>query len=197
VRFTLTDSSGQRADLVTTVRVGPAPVDPVAGSELFFSEYVEGSGNNKAIELYNPKTSAADLGEVVLKLYSNGATSATATLTLAGTLAPGATLVICNAAVAAAALPSCNLTNSSVINFNGDDAITLERNGSVVDAFGQVGFDPGTAWTSGEVSTVNLTLRRKAAVTRGSVPPAAPAAWDIAAEWEAFAIDSFDGLGAR
>jgi uncharacterized protein len=92
---------------------------------------------------------------------------------------------------------SCNLTNSSVINFNGDDAITLERNGSVVDAFGQVGFDPGAAWTSGAVSTANLTLRRKAAVTRGSVPPATPAVWDVAAEWDAFAIDSFDGLGSR
>ncbi len=197
LRLTLTDSSGQRAELVGTVRVGPAPVDPGAGPELFFSEYVEGSSNNKALEIYNPKTSAADLGEYVLKLFSNGAVGAGATLTLSGTLAPGATLVICNAAIAAAALPSCNVTSSSVINFNGDDAITLERNGSVIDAFGQVGFDPGTAWTSGAVSTLNLTLRRKAAVTRGSVPPAAPAVWDAAAEWDAFAIDSFDGLGAR
>jgi hypothetical protein len=29
------------------------------------------------------------------------------------------------------------------------------------------------------------------------VPPAAPAAWDIASEWDAFAVDSFDGLGLR
>jgi uncharacterized protein len=64
----------------------------------------------------------------------------------------------------------------------------------VVDAFGQLGSDPGTACTSGAVSTVNLTLRRKAAVTSGSVPPAAPAA---PAEWEAVAIDSFGGLGSR
>jgi uncharacterized protein len=40
-------------------------------------------------------------------------------------------------------------------------------------------------------------LRRKATVMRGSVPPAAPAAWDVAAEWDSLAIDSFDGLGAR
>jgi uncharacterized protein len=197
VRFTLADSSGLRAELVTTVRVGPAPADPGAGSDVFFSEVVEGSSNNKALEIVNAGSAAADLGEYALKLYSNGAVGATATLALTGTLAPGGTLVICNAAIVATALPSCNLTNSSVINFNGDDAITLERNGSVVDAFGQVGFDPGTAWTSGVVSTVNLTLRRKVAVTRGSVPPAAPATWDLAAEWEAFAIDSFDGLGSR
>ncbi len=197
VRFTATDSSGQRADLVTTVRVGPAPADPGSGAALFFSEYIEGSSNNKALEIYNPNEGAADLGEYVLKLFSNGAVGATATLALSGTLAPGATLVICNASIAATALPSCNLTNNGVINFNGDDALTLERSGSVVDAFGQVGFDPGTAWTSGAVSSVNLTLRRKAAVTRGSVPPAAPAVWDVAAEWEASAIDSFDGLGSR
>jgi uncharacterized protein len=197
LRLTLTDSSGQRAELIGTVRVGPAPVDPGGGPELFFSEYGEGSSNNKAIEIVNPKTTAADLGEYVLKLFSNGAVGAGATLTLSGTLAPGATLVVCNTSIAAAVVANCNLTNSSVINFNGDDAITLERNGSVVDAFGQVGFDPGAAWTSGAVSTANLTLRRKAAVTRGSVPPAAPAVWDVAAEWDAFAIDSFDGLGSR
>jgi uncharacterized protein len=94
-------------------------------------------------------------------------------------------------------LPACTQSNGSVITFNGDDALTLERNGTVVDAFGQVGFDPGTAWTSGAVTTVNQTLRRKAGVLRGSVPPAAPAAWDVSAEWDAFAIDSFDGLGLR
>jgi uncharacterized protein len=197
LRLTLTDSSGQRAELISTVRVGPAPVEPGSGPELFFSEYIEGSSNNKAIEIVNPKATAADLGEYVLKLFSNGAVGAGATLTLSGTLAPGATLVVCNTSIAAAVVASCNLTNSSVINFNGDDAVTLERNGGVVDAFGQIGFDPGTAWTSGAVSSVNLTLRRKAAVTRGSVPPAAPAVWDLAAEWDAFAIDSFDGLGAR
>ena len=28
-----------------------------ASAELIFSEYIEGSGNNKALEIYNPSTS--------------------------------------------------------------------------------------------------------------------------------------------
>jgi uncharacterized protein len=196
-RLVATDATGQQAALVTRVTVGPAPVDPGAGEGLFFSEYIEGSSNNKALEIFNPTATAADLAEYTLKLYSNGAVGATATLVLTGSLAPGATLVICNPQIAAVTLPACTQTNGSVINFNGDDAITLERNGSVIDAFGQVGFDPGSAWTSGAVATANQTLRRKANIARGSVPPSAPAPWDVAAEWEAFAIDSFDGLGSR
>jgi uncharacterized protein len=197
VRLVATDATGQQAALVTRVTIGPAPVDPGAGEGLFFSEYIEGSSNNKALEIFNPTTTVADLAEYTLKLYSNGAVGATATLVLSGTLAPGATLVVCNPQIVAVALPACTQTNASVINFNGDDAITLERNGSVIDAFGQVGFDPGSAWTGGAVATVNQTLRRKAGVLRGSVPPSAPAPWDVASEWNAFAIDSFDGLGAR
>ena len=32
------------------------------------------------------------------------------------------------------------LTSSTVINFNGDDAVVLRKNGEVVDSIGQVGF---------------------------------------------------------
>ena len=46
-------------------------------SELFISEYVEGSGNNKALEIYNPTSSAIDLGEYIVIRYSNGSNSAT------------------------------------------------------------------------------------------------------------------------
>ena len=31
--------------------------------------------------------------------------------------------------------------------FNGDDAITLEKDGNIIDIFGKVGEDPGSAWT--------------------------------------------------
>ena len=35
----------------------------------------------------------------------------------------------------------------STFYFNGDDAMTLEKNGTIVDIFGKVGEDPGGAWT--------------------------------------------------
>ena len=67
----------------------------------------------------------------------------------------------------AAILAVADATNGSVVNFNGDDAVLLRHNGAVVDAFGQVGFDPGSEWGSGLTSTADNTLRRKADVCAG------------------------------
>ena len=46
--------------------------------ELFISEYVEGSGNNKALEIYNPTANTIDLSEYIVIRYSNGSNSASA-----------------------------------------------------------------------------------------------------------------------
>jgi hypothetical protein len=46
-----------------------------AQHDLFFSEYVEGSGQaleNKAIEVYNPTTSPVPIGQYSIRRYSNG-----------------------------------------------------------------------------------------------------------------------------
>jgi hypothetical protein len=42
-------------------------------NELFISEYVEGGGNNKALEIYNPSNEAIDLGSYRLIRWDNGA----------------------------------------------------------------------------------------------------------------------------
>ena len=41
-------------------------------SELFISEYIEGSSNNKCIEIYNPTDAAVDLSSYQLAFYFNG-----------------------------------------------------------------------------------------------------------------------------
>ncbi|MCY7316973.1 MAG: ExeM/NucH family extracellular endonuclease [Rubrivivax sp.] len=195
ITLRLTQDGSLPALLSAPVVVAPAPV--VAQPGLIISEYVEGSGSNKAVELYNPGDSAVDLGRYVLRLYSNGAAAATASLPLSGNLLPGQTLVLCHPNIDAAVLPRCQRTSGSVLNFNGDDALTLERDGVIVDQFGQVGFDPGTAWVDGDVSTLDRTLRRKPGVVQGSVPPGAPGVWGLAAEWDGLPINTFSGLGSR
>ena len=45
-------------------------------SKIFISEYVEGFGNNKALEIYNPTSAPVQLSEYFLQRYSNGATVA-------------------------------------------------------------------------------------------------------------------------
>jgi predicted extracellular nuclease len=137
-----------------------------------------------------------DLTAYTVRLYANGGTAPTTSLPLTGTLEAGKTLLLINASfTTAVTLPGALKTG--VVNFNGDDAVTLEKSGTVIDAFGQVGFDPGTAWTGGTLSALDRTLRRKPGIVHGSVPAAAPAAWDLSSEWVGFPIDTFDGLGSH
>ncbi len=71
---------------------------PTSGG-LFFSEYLEGSSNNKALELYNGTGAAVDLMDYKVILYSNGTSTPTNTLTWATPtpLAAGDVYVIANA----------------------------------------------------------------------------------------------------
>ncbi|MCZ2499022.1 ExeM/NucH family extracellular endonuclease [Xylophilus sp. Kf1] len=196
VVLTLTNSAGQTATRTGSVTVGTGPVvvTPPGAPDLFFSEYVEGSANNKALEIFNPTAAAVDLSRYTVRLYANGGVAATATQVLSGTLAPGAVLVLTNASASAAAKPAGS-TTSGVANFNGDDALTLEKSGAVIDRIGQVGFRPAGAWVGGSVSTLDQTLRRKPGVTAGDPNPTA--VFDPAAQWDGFGIDTFSGLGGH
>ena len=62
-------------------------------TELFFSEYVEGWSNNKALEIYNPTANSIDLSAYSISRYSNGGTSPSTTQ-LAGTIEPYSTFVV-------------------------------------------------------------------------------------------------------
>jgi len=59
-------------------------------AKIFISEYVEGWGNNKAVEIYNPTASSINLGEYFVARYSNGSTTATVanSVQLSGTIQP-------------------------------------------------------------------------------------------------------------
>ncbi len=190
----LTDAAGANAQRSATVTISAPP--PTGGTtELFFSEYTEGTASNKALEIYNPTGADVDLSAYAVKLYSNGSVTAGITQSLTGTLPAGGVLVLLNKDFTQSkALPGALISNAT--NFNGDDAVTLEKLGTVIDAIGQAGFRPSGAWTTGEAySTANKTLRRKPGIVHGSVPPAAPAPWDISIEWNVFDVDNFDGLG--
>jgi hypothetical protein len=177
----------------------PAAVAPVAAAptELFFSEYIEGSSNNKALEIYNGTGAPVDLtaGAYSVLMSFNGGTS-TLSVGLAGTVADGDVFVLAHGAANAAILAQADQTSATTAGwFNGDDAILLRKGTAVVDAIGQVGFDPGTQWGADLVSTADNTLRRKAAISQGDTD--GTDAFDPAAEWDGFATDTFDGLGAH
>lgn len=171
-----------------------------AASDLFISEYIEGSGFNKALEIYNGTGSSVDLaaGQYRLELYTNGSATVSQFVNLTGTIAPGDVFVIANSAANAAIIAQADATNNSVLNHNGDDAFVLRKGGAggpIVDVFGQVGLDPGTEWGTGLASTADNTLRRKSTVCAGDTNPSN--AFDPAAEWDGFVIDTFDGFGSH
>ncbi|NES12492.1 MULTISPECIES: lamin tail domain-containing protein [Micromonospora] len=179
---------------LTAVGLAP-PAASAASTDLFISEYVEGSSNNKAIELYNGTDAPVDLtaGGYQLQFFFNGATTST-NVPLTGTVAAGDVFVFAASSAAPAILAQADQTYGGSL-YNGDDAIVLRKGTTVVDSIGQVGFDPGTEWGSGLTSTADNTLRRLPSVTAGDTDPAD--AFDPAVQWVGFATDTFDGLGSH
>ncbi|MGH2470871.1 MAG: Ig-like domain-containing protein [Candidatus Limnocylindria bacterium] len=175
---------------------------PFAGSavaaptELFFSEYIEGSSNNKALEIYNGTTTAVNLttGGYNVQMFFNGNPVSTLTINLTGTVAAGDVFVLAQSSANTAILAQADQTNGAGW-FNGDDAVVLRKGTTIVDSIGQAGFDPGTEWGSGLSSTMDNTLRRKSSVAAGDTN--APDIFDPATEWDGFAQDIFDGLGSH
>lgn len=121
-------------------------------SKIFISEYVEGLGNNKALEIYNPTNTSVDLSQYFLARYSNGGQDGAATVQncvqLSGMVPAHGTFVAVLDRNAGNATPSdpavwnemqaladgffCSSYNvSNAMNFNGDDALVLFK-GSIV-----------------------------------------------------------------
>ncbi|WP_051353193.1 5'-nucleotidase C-terminal domain-containing protein [Thalassobacillus devorans] len=181
----------QALSLIAVLLLGTfvAPVQPVQADEhmddLIISEYVEGSSNNKALELYNGTGSDIDLSEYKLELYSNGNVNTQSTLTPEGTLASGEVLVIVDSQAGEELKAKADVTHS-VTGFNGNDALVLKKQEDIVDSFGQVGNDADYA--------KDVTLVRNTDVTSGDTNP--NDAFDASAEWVGYAKDTFNYLGS-
>lgn len=139
-------------------------------TELFFSEYVEGTGNNKALEIYNPTSQAISLNDYRMSRYDNGSTSPNYVSFPTGTTVParGVLVVVLDkrdpngtgnevpvdpALQALADVFLCPVyTVNKMMYFNGNDAVTLEKfsNGAIVDMIGKIGQDPGNGWNDDE-----------------------------------------------
>lgn len=163
-------------------------------TDLFISEYVEGSGYNKALEIYNGTGDPIDLSNYAIERYSNGGTTATVIPLDSVSLVPGDVFVIANPSADPALLDLADQLSSD-ISFNGDDALVLVRSLQIIDSIGQVGFDPGSAWTCDLGSTVNATLRRIPSFCEGDTDPTDE--FDPCDTFSFFPSDTFDGLGSH
>lgn len=143
-------ATGYYLDVYKTGASAPA-------TDLFISEYVEGSSNNKYIEIFNGTGSNVDLSNYDLVQYNNGGTSPGASLQLTGTLANNSTYVIANNS--ANIYSGANLSSSSnVMQFNGNDEVALRKAGINIDVVGIIG--SGSADFAKDV-----TLTRKSTIS--------------------------------
>ena len=186
-------------------------------TQLFISEYIDGDGNDKALEIYNPTNQPISLTGYFIRRYSNGSTAYTAggELALSGTIAPNDVWVIVNGqTTGTASSPACSPALQALADqldgaypaptyMNGDDAVVLEFGTEKVDIFGKIGEDPGTAWTNeypytdaqGAWITKDHTMRRKAGVDRGVATN--PDFFDPLAEYDTLVVNTWDGLGTH
>lgn len=192
-------------------------------TDLFFSEYCEGSGNNKGLEIYNPTPDPIDLAPYVVQRWSNGANAVSDQTDLVGTIEGYGTWVIVNGQtedvdlggglISPAVDPEMQAYADQLDNpypaptyMNGNDAILLVKNTTVLDIFGKPGEDPGDAWTDNEAAgytsadggtwlTANNTLRRKSNITQGTTVP--PVAFYALAEWDSLPNNTWEGLGVH
>jgi hypothetical protein len=158
---------------------------------LFFSEYVEGSSSNKALEVSALRRSVLDGCKV--GAYFNGKKEASVIATLTGSLEAGQVLTLCTSTLKAQLGAVCNQVGN--LTFNGNDAVAISCDGKILDVIGQIGVDPGVSWGSGSTTTADHTLRRKCSVMAGD--PDGLNAFDPSEEWQALPADTFSGLGSR
>ncbi|MCF7918363.1 MAG: endonuclease [Candidatus Cloacimonetes bacterium] len=159
---------------------------PPAGEDDFviISEYVEGSGFHKALEIFNGSDIPLDLNGWSLRKQVNGAGAFGNELLLSETIAPWNVFVVCydndgendlteNDAVDLA-------TNNLCLAFNGNDAIALYFNGAMVDLVGII--NSPDDWGN------DMTLVRNSSID-------APSLDYDPADWTQYPQDTFSFLG--
>lgn len=179
----------KRHNTILAILIG-ASLSAASHAELIISEYVEGSSYNKAIELYNSGSQNIDLSTYELKFYFNGNTAPGKTISLSGSLMAGETYVVAHSSSDPALANLAQLLNGGSW-FNGDDAITVEMSGTVVDSLGQIGVDPGSYWGTSSLKTQDMSLRRNGSTADAN-------AWDSfdpASGWIGSSVDDFSDVG--
>lgn len=168
------------------IGMASAQEQEVTYSDLIISEYVEGSGQNKALELYNGTGADVDLSAYSLMKQTNGAGEYTNEVALTGTLAAGATYVIVNSGtsdnpVDAELAALADLTENKITAFNGDDAVALFKNGEKIDEVGVFNCGKDNNWGK------DVTLRR--------IYGEGPTATYDPSEWTEADKDDFSDVG--
>jgi endonuclease I len=155
-----------------------------SGSDLFISEYIEGSSYNKGLEIANTTGSTVDLSSYSIKKQTNGSGNWGSEYTMSGTLNSGDVLVIVHSSSNSTMKAIADIqTGSGIVSFNGNDPIGLFKNGVLIDIIGT--FSAGSSNFA-----QNTTIVRKESVS-------SPNTTYTTSEWDTYASNTFSYLGTH
>ena len=181
------DAAGNTSASSNTIAITTNSSGTGTATDLLFSEYIEGSSNNKALEIANNTGSSVTLSAYTIKKQTNGAGSWSTGLALTGTLTTGSKFVIVNSSISSACFSTsaANIsTTATELTFNGNDAVGLFKNGVLIDIIGT--FSGGTANFASDV-----TLRRKSTVTSPSTT------FNLSSQWDSYTTDTCNNLASK
>lgn len=193
-------------------------------TDLFFSEYVEGSSLNKALEIFNPTGEIINLDNYKIVRFKNGGTEPEEMPIQLNNgdnvINPYSTIIITHGQIEpsdfgqidpelyAMADMTSPTTYPNPMFFNGDDAIALVKNDNeLIDLIGKIGEDPGAGWCDDEALdymagdnadlawTANHTIVRKVNVYSGITSD--PSNFNPALEWDTLPNNDWSNLGTH
>jgi endonuclease I/chitodextrinase len=191
VQVLAVDEVGNKSALSTPIN-GTTTNGSATATELFFSEYLEGSSFNKALEIVNLTDNDINLNVYSIKRQKDGGLDGEVwneahVLNLSGVITSGVVS-------ADASLQKLNEEKDYThpreysnlfgipINFNGNDPVGLFKNNVLIDIIGT--YNGGSANFAKD-----KTLRRKSGVSSPNVN------FDIVNEWEVYGKDNADDFG--
>ena len=172
-------------------------------SNVFISEYAEGSSYNKYIEIYNGSDEDIDLSEYQLWRIANGGTWAEGqsnAVNLEGILESGDVFVVCNSQADDFIQSNSDLIGTDITFYNGDDAIGLAYGGFLIDVVGASGDDPGSGWDVAGIpnATAEHTLVRKSNIETGNRDwESSSGTNETNSEWIVFSQNTWDYIGSH
>lgn len=179
------DAAGNASANSTTINATTTATSLV--TDLYFSEYIEGSSNNKVLEITNATGASVALATYSVKKQTNGAGAWSTGITLSGTLANTGKFVLVNSSIATGcyATASANISSAATeMTFNGNDAVGLFKNGVLIDIIGTLNGGTGNF-------SVDETIRRKTTVV---VPKTT---FNKTTDWTVYALDTCNGIGNK
>ncbi|MGR5065262.1 ExeM/NucH family extracellular endonuclease [Photobacterium sp. DNB22_13_2] len=156
-----------------------------ASAQLLITEYVEGTSNNKAVEITNLSDSGINLSKYSVRLAMNGANSFGSTIDLKDINLAGGDSYVLHHSSAAQEIKDVGDQSSGSLSFNGDDVVALFDGDVLIDSLGQLGVREDFA--------KDVTLRRDPSITSGRTDVEND--FDVDQQWTTFPTDIFDGLG--